>query len=315
VYLAVETKDSKERRGEGEEKPDSVVDQLAVRNEGRAWRMVEEAATAMDKIRAGCCFVLSAYGTSGWCYKMISILLVIVAQVTLVLASVPSIQSDEGFRTFDKATELLSLLLFSIEFLARIWCVIDSFDERTGRKEFEGWQGRMAFVFSFFGLVDLLSILPSFIAFGLSVESNPKSLLRVCRLIRILKLERFIPAFTLFDNVFAAQRHLLAGLAYTVLVLWLAFSCLMYLAEKDHKATAPDDDIVAHPYNNMFDSMWYTLLNITGEFPLGDYSVWGKVIGFFMVIFAIELYGAASGVFAEGFQSTVEKVGTRKDVW
>eukprot|EP00466_Bigelowiella_natans_P004600 jgi/Bigna1/147613/aug1.240_g22321 len=89
----------------------------------------------------------------------------------------------------------------------------------------------------------------------------------------------------------------------------------MYLAEKDHKGTAPDDDIVAHPYNNMFDSMWYTLLNITGEFPLGDYSVWGKVIGFFMVIFAIELYGAASGVFAEGFQSTVEKVGTRKDVW
>uniref|UniRef100_A0A7S3Y9Z9 Ion transport domain-containing protein n=1 Tax=Lotharella globosa TaxID=91324 RepID=A0A7S3Y9Z9_9EUKA len=165
--------------------------------------------------------------------------------------------------------------------------------------------------------VDLLSVLPFYIAVSiagnLDVVSTP--VMQVLRLVRILKIERTISAFTLFDNVWSQSRTLLIGLGYVVIVLWLVFSCLMYLAERHHKSVAPDDDIVDHPYTNMLEAMWYTLLNITGEFPLGDYSVAGKMLGIFMVIFAIELYGAASGVFAEGFQSAVEKTGTRKDVW
>ena len=146
-------------------------------------------------------------------------------------------------------------------------------------------------------------------------DSNSSQFVRAFRLIRILKVEKFSAAFTLFDDVWVRTRPLLIGLGYTIFVLWILFSSIMYLIEKNHSATAPDDDIVDHPYGNMLESMWYTLLNLTGEFPLGDYSVPGKIVGFFMVLFAIELYGSASGVFADGFQTAVEEGGLRKDVW
>lgn len=286
-------------------------------NAARAWALVSDAGSALTRSRAAMCYFLSAYGFLGVMYERFTFVLILLAIVNTILDSVPSVRANPGWDSFSAATEYLSIAVFTCDYLARLWCCVDSFDEVSGKREYVGWRGRIVYMCSFFGLVDLLSFLPFFIVFALTgqTDSNSSQFVRAFRLIRILKVEKFSAAFTLFDDVWVRTRPLLIGLGYTIFVLWILFSSIMYLIEKNHSATAPDDDIVDHPYGNMLESMWYTLLNLTGEFPLGDYSVPGKIVGFFMVLFAIELYGSASGVFADGFQNAVEEGGLRKDVW
>ena len=64
---------------------------------------------------------------------------------------------------------------------------------------------------SFYSIVDLLAILPFWIDVALpSINIMPTTIFRIFRLIKLLKGEKYAPAFTLLDDVFVAKRLVLA---------------------------------------------------------------------------------------------------------
>ena len=95
-------------------------------------------------------------------------LVTIISIASVALETVPSIQNYSIF----KIIEWFSVILFSLEYMLRIW---------SSPK-------RLRYIFSFFGLVDLVSILPSLLGVGNLTFLKSARIVRILRFLRLLRL-------------------------------------------------------------------------------------------------------------------------------
>ena len=135
-------------------------------------------------------------------------------------------------------------------------------------------------------MVDLVSIMPYWLAF-MSWLFNGGSMTAgsVFLLFRLLRFEKYTKAFTSFDDVLRDNMDILAMTGFSALLLWIFFSSLLYLTERDSL-----DKEMANYYKTVPHSMWITLLNLSGECPLAHYSAFGKIILGFIGVFATAIF-------------------------
>ena len=125
-----------------------------------------------------------------------------------MLDSVKSIQREYG--TLLNSLEWGFTIIFTLEYLLRIYCV----------------KHPLKYVFSFFGLVDLFSILPSYIAFYYSGASSLALIrgIRILRIFRILKLAHYL------GEARGLSEAIKGSWAKIVVFLGATFSILLILA-------------------------------------------------------------------------------------
>eukprot|EP00752_Nemacystus_decipiens_P005802 g5248.t1 len=207
------------------------------------------------------------------------------------------------------ALEIFSVAVFTADYAAR---VMSAAAEDGGRCPCGG--GAMRYVVSFYGVVDLFSVLPFFL--GLPVCGGLRNLspallptlVRSCRLIRMLKLERYVRAFEVFDDAIRDQLDILAVSGFFALVAWIFASSLLYYTERN----GPDPSMTPY-YQSVPMAMWVTLLNLSGEAPLCDYTVWGKIITGALGIFGVGVFAVPVGLLGAGFQEYVETIPDEED--
>jgi len=143
------------------------------------------------------------------------ILCVLASAATIMADSVAELNQHHG-RFFHMA-EWVFTALFTLEYLLRIFCVHRPFK----------------YIFSFFGIIDLLSILPSYASlfFPGTHYLQVIRILRVLRIFRILKLIRFINQANLLLNALSASRLKIALFLFTISTLLVVFGSTMYLIE------------------------------------------------------------------------------------
>ncbi|CAN0104922.1 unnamed protein product, partial [Ectocarpus sp. 12 AP-2014] len=202
------------------------------------------------------------------------------------------------------ALEILSVAVFTMDYAARVMNAASSSSSSAGGC-CSG--GAMRYVLSFYGVVDLMSVLPFFLGLpfcGGLRDLSPKllpTLVRSCRLIRMLKLERYVRAFEVFDDAIRDQRDILAVSGFFALVAWVFASSLLYYTESE----GPDPNMTPY-YQSVPMAMWVTMLNLAGEAPLCDYTVWGKIITGALGIFGVGVFAVPVGLLGAGFQEYVE---------
>jgi voltage-gated potassium channel len=145
-----------------------------------------------------------------------ALLLVIVTSVVMVvLDSVPSIHSEWG-EPFNVA-EWVFTALFTIEYILRLVCV----------------QKPLVYARSFFGIIDLLAILPTWIAF-LVPEAHvfiDVRVLRLLRMFRVLKLTGYVNEYTMLGQALAASKRKILVFLSFVLMVALLMATVMYVVE------------------------------------------------------------------------------------
>ncbi len=152
---------------------------------------------------------------AGKLFDIILLLMIIVSIISVMLESVPDLGQKYGRELF--IAEWTITILFSIEFVARILCV---------RKP---WK----YVTSFYGLVDLLSILPAYLGLFVSGTHSLSVIrsLRLLRVFRILKLARFMGEANLLIRSLRASRAKIIVFLFFVLSLTFILGSLMYIIE------------------------------------------------------------------------------------
>lgn len=134
------------------------------------------------------------------------------------------------------AAEVVIVLLFTVEYALRLW-VADR---------------RLKFAFSFFGIIDLLAILPFYLASGFDLRSARA--LRMLRLFRILKIARYSEALARVHHAFRlAREELILFLSASGIILYLA-SVGIYYFENEAQPEA---------FASVFHSMWWALTTLT----------------------------------------------------
>ncbi|SFM85155.1 ion transporter [Nitrosomonas communis] len=146
----------------------------------------------------------------------VSLLFAIIASVLVVMLG--SVQSlAEHYQKLFSALEWSFTLLFTVEYIARLSCV-----ERPGR-----------YARSFFGIVDLIAILPTYLAFffpELMVLINIR-LLRLLRVFRILKLTAYFYEYNALGAALAASRRKILVFICTVAIIVVLLGTVMYVVE------------------------------------------------------------------------------------
>lgn len=158
------------------------------------------------------------FGTDTPAGKRFDVFLIwtILASVILVLlVSVEGIAGRYGELFF--VLEWFFTALFTVEYLLRIYCAVH----------------RRRYIFSFYGVVDLLAVLPSYLALMFTGASYLLviRLLRVLRIFRILKLVRYLSeANLLVRSLWQARRKILIFYS-SMLVMCVIFGAVMFLVE------------------------------------------------------------------------------------
>ena len=146
----------------------------------------------------------------------VALLIAIVLSVSVVMAESVSVLAERFGREFDIA-EWAFTLLFTVEYFFRLATV----------------RSPAAYARSFFGIVDLLSILPTYLSL---LVPGAESLLvirglRLLRVFRVFKLARFLGEASLLSRALASSRHKVIIFLGTVLILVTILGAAMYLIE------------------------------------------------------------------------------------
>ena len=110
------------------------------------------------------------------------------------------IQTIPGRENTFHEIEWIGVFVFTVEYLLRLVAAGADPDFAPGRNALTS---RLRFMVSFYGIVDLLAIVPFYIAWALpnSIVDKYDEYLRMLRILRLLKLDKYVPSITLIDDV------------------------------------------------------------------------------------------------------------------
>ena len=161
--------------------------------------------------------------TMGRIFDIVLIIAIILSLLAVMLESVEKIENQYG--EILRIVEWILTVLFTIEFLLRLYSV----------------QRPFKYMFSFYGLVDLISILPTYFDLILSGSHYMLSIriIRVLRIFRILKLSRHVHESR---NLFTALKSSMPKITVflgSIMTITIIMGTLMYLIEgREHGFTS-----------------------------------------------------------------------------
>ncbi len=215
--------------------------------------------------------------------------LILLNVAAVILETVESIHLRYG--DFFDYFEIFSVIVFSIEYLIRVWActAIEKYRHPV-------W-GRLKYMMSIEAIIDLLAIIPFYLPIVLSnADGRMIRILRLLRLFRLFKLGRYSMAFGLVTDVIRKRKEELV-VTLTLLVILLIFaSTLMYYIENEPGREG---------FESIPETMWWGVATLTtvGYGDVYPITPLGKLLGAVIAILGVGLFALPAGIIAAGFES------------
>ncbi|KXI29093.1 ion transporter [Paraglaciecola hydrolytica] len=208
---------------------------------------------------------------SGKCFVVFIQFLIIVSLITFSIDTLPELSSED--RKLLNIIEGITVFIFTIEYITRI-VVADH---------------KLRFIFSFFGLVDLLAILPYYIVTGLDLRTV--RIFRLLRLVRILKLLKYNKAIKRFQRAISiAKEELILSAAVALIMLYLSSVGIYYF----------ENEAQPEQFKSVFHSLWWAITTLTtvGYGDMYPVTAGGKFFTFFVLIIGLGVVAVPTGLVA-----------------
>ncbi len=208
---------------------------------------------------------------SGRTFDLVMQSLILISIITFTVETLPDLEADT--RKFLHATEVVIVILFTIEYLLRLYVA----DRKLG------------YVLSFYGVIDLLAILPFYLASGIDLRSL--RVFRMFRLFRLLKLLRFGRAMRRFARAFViAKEEIILFSVVTVMLLYLSAVGIYYF---EH---------IAQPeaFKSVIHSLWWAVTTLTtvGYGDVYPITAGGKIFTFIILMIGLGIVAIPAGLLA-----------------
>lgn len=219
--------------------------------------------------------------------KIFDVVLFIAIIASIILVMLESVKSfDSKYHNFLNISEWIITILFSIEYIARIITV----------------KKPLKYIFSFYGIVDLLSTIPKYLSFFLGGAHSLVALraLRLMRIFRILKLARYIGESTNFIRALKTSRAKIAVFLSFVLILCTILGTVMYLVESGEDSG----------FNSIPRSVYWAIVTLTtvGYGDIAPITPLGQFIASIIMIMGYGIIAVPTGIVS----SEMTKVNKRK---
>ena len=222
-----------------------------------------------------------------------------VSIIALILISILSVfimtfQLPPRVSGFLNEVEKTAVIIFTVEYLLRIWTADLLFPECSPRR------ARLKYVISGMAVIDLLAILPFYLPMVLPVDLLGIRAVRLVRLLRIFKLNRYSEALAAIGEVFKRKYREICVSIFFVFILLTIASLLIYYAEHDAQ---PDK------FSNAFSGLWWAVATLTtvGYGDIYPITVTGRILGAIIAIMGIGMVAIPTGILSAGFIEVLEK--------
>lgn len=221
-------------------------------------------------------------------YAIITLILLNVA--ALILESIPEVQVLYGLVLY--RFEVFSVVIFSAEYMGRLLVADLTHPAENGIKS------RLKFVFSFYGLIDLLAILPFFLPLLIVIDLRFLRILRFMRFLRILKINRYNRSINLIFSVVKEKKMELTVSGFVTLLVIVLASFLMYYVEG---SAQPDK------FPNIIASFWWAIATLTtvGYGDVYPITPFGKLISGIIAVMGIGIVALPTGIISAGFMEKI----------
>ncbi|MEZ4908878.1 MAG: ion transporter [Saprospiraceae bacterium] len=209
---------------------------------------------------------------AGKLFDVVLLILILFSILIIMLETVPSI--DSKYHHIFNLIEWIITILFSIEYIARIISI-----KRTS-----------AYIFSFYGIIDFISTVPMYISLFFIDVHNLMAIrsLRLLRVFRILKLNRFIGESESLMKAMKASRHKISVFLMAVVTLVIIMGTLMYLIEYNQDSG----------FDSIPKSVYWAIVTLTtvGYGDVAPVTPFGQFIASIIMILGYGIIAVPTGI-------------------
>lgn len=186
--------------------------------------------------------------------------------------------------------EYTTLFIFCVEYLARVWTSDYLYPNLSKGK------ACLSFLFSFYGIIDFLTIVPAFFLSGVVFFR----MFRVARIFHLFRLNAQYDSFNIIGTVLMEKKNQIISSLFIVLILMFASSLCMYSVEHDAQPEV---------FENAFSGIWWsvsTLLTV-GYGDIYPITVLGKIMAICISYLGVGVVAIPTGIISAGFVEQYQK--------
>jgi voltage-gated potassium channel len=212
--------------------------------------------------------------------------------IGLIICNIAAIQLEtvprfyERYQRFFDNFEIFSVVIFSIEYVLRIWTSTEMLRYKNPIK------GRFRYMMSRSGLIDLFSILPFYLNF-LPIDLRWLRIFRLFRLLRMLKIARYLSALNLIFSVIKDRKEQLMVVIMFIFFLLVIIATVMFYVE------GPAQPEV---FSSIPATMWWGIATLTtvGYGDMVPITALGKFLAGIIAIIGVGMYALPAGILSAG---------------
>jgi len=206
--------------------------------------------------------------------------LIVLSLASFSIETLPDISSQTI--QWLKYFEIVSVSIFTVEYLLRILVA----DKKTD------------YIFSFYGIIDIVAILPFYVSTGVDLRSI--RIFRLFRLFRAFKLLQFSSAANRLQKAFAdVKEELIIFLIASGFVLYISAVGIYHFENESQPEV----------FKSVFHSLWWSVVTLTtvGYGDAYPITVGGKIFSSIVILIGLGIVAIPTGLLASSFSATIKK--------
>ena len=217
---------------------------------------------------------------SGKRFEIFIQVLIVISLFNFTIQTLPDL-SDEVIY-FLNIVEVITVIIFTIEYVLRI--IFSKY--------------RFKFIFSFFGIIDFLAIIPFYLSLGVDLRSVRA--IRLFRLFRVLKMLRYNKAIENLKKAFVDVKNEL--IIFSVACIFLLYFSAVGIYYFENEAQ-PEN------FESIFHSIWWAVATLTtvGYGDIYPITLGGKIFSSIVIFLGLGLIAVPTGLIASSFGKAFSK--------
>lgn len=205
--------------------------------------------------------------------------LIILSSISFSIDTLPNL--SESFRSGLDVFETVTVIIFSLEYILRLYVS----------------KNPLSYMFSFYGIVDILAILPFYI--NIFVDLRFLRVFRIFRVFRALKLLRYSKAIKRFNLAFKIVKEEVVLFIIVTIVLIFISSAIIYYFENESQPEV---------FSSIFHSAWWSIVTLTtvGYGDVYPITLGGKIFTFFVLMIGVGFVTVPAGLVATALSKARE---------
>jgi voltage-gated potassium channel len=224
-------------------------------------------------------FIDDSQHREGKIFHLFLQILIVLSLFTFALETVPNLNPEIKYALH--CFEIACLVIFSIEYVLRIYSA----------------KHPLKYVFSFLGLVDLISILPFYL--GNTVDLRSLRIFRIFRIFRILKMVRYTKALNRFRVATRIVREeIVLFLILTLIFVFISSTGIYYF----------ENEAQPEIFKSILHSFWWAIVTLTtvGYGDTYPITVGGKIFTSFVLLAGVGIVTIPAGLVASALSKARE---------